>query len=48
MLATQPRVADALSGGSLQNVRNRLIASLELKDNMIAENNCEQQYDIKA
>lgn len=47
VLATQLRVADALSGGSLQNVRNRLITSLELKESMITENIWEQQCDIK-
>jgi fumarylacetoacetate (FAA) hydrolase family protein len=47
MLATQPRVAEAFSGGSLQNVRNRLITSIELKEMMITENIWEQQYEIK-
>jgi hypothetical protein len=42
VLATQPRVADALCGGSLQNVRNRLIISLGLKESMITGNIREQ------
>lgn len=47
MLGAQPRVADALSGGNLQNIRNRLIKRLDLKKNKVTENVCEQQYDIK-